>query len=262
MKYVNELSSLYLEMFTISELYGRKTIYDIIAKDYDKKTVEFSEDDFTPSEAIQNLIDQMDIKQGTIYQTMLSKEKKARIIAVLSYEDYIERLNTKLSNSLEDGKGYKDWLKEVKKDGLDKLVENKGYINTVYSTNISTSFNAGRIIESERLKEYIEFQQFTTQGSGVAEVCQSLSGEIREFGGFKDLIPPLHFNCQSTIHIISKIRADIDNVKATPKSQQSNIKPDKGFGNPLAYRTKLPKETMDRLKTDSKTNKIINHSQL
>ena len=139
------------------------------------------------------------------------------------------------------------------------MVTKKGYWGTVYRTNISTAFNAGQAVESERLKKYILYERYNTV-VGVHEICKALSDEVRERGGFGSVTPPNGYNCYSSIEPITKIEAEEFNIKPTPKNKRNpdNIKADEGFNNhPLKYLYELPKSVVNRLPSGNTIKKII-----
>ena len=248
------MSELISQLNIISMLWGRKATYDQIAKEEKAKTLEFAEPDYTPTEAIQTLLDQLQLQTGDIFKTVLSEQRKARIISVLSYTDFVERVNNIIISTMETGKGINDFRKQIKAQDLKELVQKKGYWDTVFRTNQSTAYNYGKYEEMQRLDKFIAYEQWTVVIDEFP-TCQALNGEVREKGGFGSLTPPLHFNCTSEIIPISKTIAEARNIKVTPKSQRTNLKPDKGFGgDPKKSFLTLPKSVTNRLPSNTPKN--------
>jgi len=251
-KYVNEIGKLFTDIKMIAYLHGMLKTYDSIAKDYDKKELKFEllgGAKITPANAIKDLILQLGLKEGHIFETEMLVSTKSRIEAVLSYTDFVDRVNTKLKSTLKDGESYREWYKALDEKKLTDLVQKKGYWETVYRTNISTAFSRGAYEERQRLSEYIAYDEWVTV-IGVNPTCIKFNGQVREKGGF-GVIPPLHYNCTSEILPVSKVRAKQRGIKIT----NSSVEPKKsGWGsighNEFTYATKeqmqrLPKEAVE-----------------
>jgi len=247
------MSDLFSEMQIISYLWGRKSIYNTIAKDNKAETIEFAEPDYTPTGAIETLLKQMQLKTGDIFKTVLSEQRKARIISVLSYTDFVTRVNNIIINTLGSGKGLNEFKKQINKGDLEKLVTKASYWETVFRTNQNTAYSYGNYEEMKRLDKFIAYEKYTVV-IGDHPICKALKNEIREKGGFDSTFPPNGFNCTAEIIPISKRVAEARNIKPTPKSKQNpnNIKPDKGFGtHPKKSFLTLPKSTTNRLPDDT-----------
>jgi hypothetical protein len=269
---VNDISKALNEMFKIYYLYGRIKVKDGLKKEiakYDKKEAEkitFAENkhtgkEFRPDQAINELIKELQTGEGNIYKTRLNVDlllNKVKKIAILSYSDYVKRVNTKLLVALSDSKQpYKTFIKLLENDGikdfaLKDAVNVNGYWRTVFSTNLSTIFGAGFNDQRDELKEFIKGEEYIAI---VKEhpVCKAQSGEIREIGGFAatGTEEPNGYNCTGYRKIISKVRAEAMNIKLTPKDKRTNVKPDEGFhgSNTVKKTNTLPKKTENRLPT-------------
>jgi len=279
-KYVDDISKAFNEMLLIYYLYGRLKINDILRAEiakYDKKEADKiifkqiqvkipGEDEiinikdyigkqYRPNDAINNLLNQLEIREGDIYKTRLNKEQlleKARKIGILSYSDFVNRVNTKLAVALDSGQPYSQFIKLLKADGvpglkLNDLVKMDGYWLTTFRTNSASIFNLGYLDQRDEVKEFIEYEQFTSVFQ-IHPQCQELNGAVKPTGWFEEmgLIPPIFYNCSSYITAISKVRAEALNIKPTPG--KNNIKANEGFGK-VTTRTacNLPKSTESRL---------------
>ena len=269
LEYVNEMSTLLVQAQTLAMLFGQNEVYNIVAKDYDSATVDFMDikeidrSVFTPTEAIEELAKELQLEEGAIYETMLKSERKARILSVLSYTDFVKRVNTNLKNVIATGGSYGSWYKGLKEDGIRNLVQKKGYWETVWRTNISTAFNSGTAIETERMKEYLQYQRYDTI-IGEFPLCQFLTGQVRPLGGFGTSEPSNHYNCTGTLTPITKIRVKADKIKMTPRRNwKTNLKADKGFNvKPSTYLDKLPASTMKRLPKSKVVKDLVENKVL
>jgi len=287
-KYVDDISKAFNEMMLIYYLYGRLKINESLKKEiakYDKKEAEkikFAEvrtvdedtvnkdnisdyigKQYRPNEAINNLINQLKLKDGNIYKTRLNKEQllaKARKIGILSYSDFVARVNTKLLVALDSGTPYKEFIRLLKADqvpgmSLKDVVNMNGYWTTVARTNSSTIFHAGYLDQMEEVKEFIEYEQYNAVIKDH-EQCKALDGIIRPVGEFEanGNTIPAGFNCTAYFSIVSKVRAEAQGIKET-KNWDSSVKPDTGFGGKTTTKKvcNLPKDTEKRLPKNYKT---------
>lgn len=277
-KYVNDISKSLEEMFKFYYISGRAKVNESLKKEiakYDKKEAEkitFSEIDdvigkeYRPKEAIKNLVNQLEIKEGEIYKTRLDIDlllQKAKQIAILSYSDYVARVNTKLLVALEDYKGtpYKKFIKllesdQIKNMAVKDLVDVKGYWQTVFRTNVSTMFHAGYLDQVEEVKEYVAFEEYVAL-IREHEQCKALSGQVAKVGEFEangNSIPS-GYNCTAYFNIISKVRAKATGIKETKWDRSK--RPGEGFGGKTNSKkvSELPKTVKNRL--PSGYNKLL-----
>jgi len=178
-KYVDDISKSLDEMFKIYYIWGRKKVNEGLKKEiakYDKKEADkiaFADSDLTgkefrPDKAINALIEQLDLEAGNIFKSRLDPElllDKVKKIAILSYSDYVKRVNTKLLVAIQTDQPYREFIKLLKADGIPGLslkdaVDVKGYWNTVFSTNASTLFHAGYLDQVEEVKEFVAFEEY------------------------------------------------------------------------------------------------------
>jgi SPP1 gp7 family putative phage head morphogenesis protein len=110
-----------------------------------------------------------------------------------------------------------------------------GYWENVYRTNIQTCFNSGRLLGFEKdPPEYLEF--IGIEDSRQTDICQERTGTIRPFRDpyWSTNIPPLHYQCRSTVRGIYKEEAEIRGIKQTDIPEA--MPPLRGFGsNPLVF---------------------------
>ena len=149
--------------------------------------------------------------------------------------DLLKRINTELIKNVNDGKDLKDFLSLTKTDILNKVGMGAGgqgwYWETVYRTNVQTSYNTGRIMGFEEDKP-LALHFVGIEDARQTDVCHSLSNVIRPYDDplWEKYIPPLHFGCRSTVRAIY----DEDELPEEWSSLEGIEKPAKGFGtNPL-----------------------------
>ena len=276
-KYVNDIGNALNELFQITYLWARKETVNDVKKQLPKseqEKIEFAEiedygdpekiniDDVTgklyrQDKAINELINELKLQEGNIYLTRLDVDKqleKSKQIAILSYSDYVNRVNTKLSVAIQTGQPYSTFIKLVKADkipgfSLYDVVDNKGYWETVFKTNMATIFHAGYLDESSELKEFIAYETYNSINREHAQ-CAALTGVTRPIGEFEanGNTIPASWNCTAFFSITTKFTADKNNIKPT-KNWNKNAKPDRGFGGRTTAKktSTLPNSTKKRL---------------
>lgn len=235
--------------------YGRLSVFEQVQSDakvtgealeFADIEIEIDNEPLTPEEAIKGLENMIGLKQGSIYETILSSgdiKRLTSLVAGNSYDDFVDYINRKAADTLTTGGSYADWYKTLSQDS--KLINNfikPGYWQTVWNTNYTSIYNIGIAAESERLKDYVEFEEYIAVIDGdTTELCSSLDGQIKKRGTWGGLIPPNHYNCRSFLAIISKYAANIEQIQETPESyfqqlKDTGIKPNDGFDKPLSIK--------------------------
>jgi len=252
-KYQKQIADLFLDAMLIINGLGRKSVSDIITDDAKAAGVkaEFSEIEtivdgeiLTAKDAIKALENMLNMKEGGIYETILKSgdiDKLVNLIAGNSYDDFVEYINRKATTVLSEGKSYADWYKSLPENSE---VLRPGYWQTVWNTNYTTAYNIGIQQESERLKEFIAYQEYiAVLDSDTTELCTALDGKIRKATDWRKsgLVPPQHYNCRSFLATISNYRAETEGIEATPDSyfeqlKKDGIKPAAGFDKPLSIK--------------------------
>lgn len=125
--------------------------------------------------------------------------------------------------------------------------ESPAYWENVYRTNIQTCFNSGRLISFEKNQpEYLEF--IGIEDSRQTDICQARNNIILPFNDpfWANNIPPLHYQCRSTVRGIYREEAEARGLSAT--EIPAGMPPLKGFGsNPLIQGTYWkPTESMKK----------------
>lgn len=177
---------------------------------------------------------------------------RAFTIAALGDPDIIDKVRTRMIAQLKTGGTLESFWNLEKVEAMAGVSKKSPfYWETVYRTNMQTSYNAGRAMEYQKTQpEYLEFVGIEDERQ--TSVCAQRSGIIlpSTHPFWSTNWPPLHFNCRSTVRGVFK--EEIDVIKETNPSWETT--PDRnlpreqiqgGFGgNPLdseAYWKPTPK---------------------
>lgn len=177
---------------------------------------------------------------------------RAFTIAALGDPDIIDKVRTRMIAQLKTGSTLESFWNLEKVEAMAGVSKKSPfYWETVYRTNMQTSYNAGRAMEYQKTQpEYLEFVGIEDERQ--TSVCAQRSGIIlpATHPFWSTNWPPLHFNCRSTVRGVFK--EEIDVIKETNPTWETT--PDRnlpreqiqgGFGgNPLdseAYWKPTPK---------------------
>ena len=169
---------------------------------------------------------------------------RAFTVARLAECDFIEEARLRILHALEEGETLQDILADikdiVKKDGSDFKA---GYWETVFRTNIQSSYNAGRLMQY-RNNMPPAWELLVIQDDRTSDICKGivpLAGNGRalrsdhpfwkEYG-----FPPYHFNCRTTFRAVYDYEiGKTTEVSDVPiKEIREEFKLQKGFGgNPI-----------------------------
>jgi len=164
---------------------------------------------------------------------------RAFTAARLSGQDLLARLQDVVAESIREGEGVAAFVERI---GADEFLKQSGfarqnpfYLETVYRTNSTTAYNAGRRAEFQELSEAIAMLEFV----GIADrrqtdICNSYDGIRRPQDDpiWGLITPPNHFNCRSTTRAIYRGTSE---AEAAPTSEAETTQairdepPDDGF---------------------------------
>ncbi|GEM_PF-2342047 len=225
------------EVFLLSALTGM---------DHASTDLELADEDISPEgisfeEASTFLKTRLPLTSKEWYDLEPKVRFRAFTVAALGEVDAIDKVKQRLLSTIEKGGTLEQFWNEQ------KLLENGGlagrnpmYWETVYRTNMQTSYNAGRAMEFQRTQpEYLEF--IGVEDERQTDICSKRSGIIlpASHAFWKSNWPPLHFNCRSTVRPVPQ--EEIDYIKQTnptwERTPDRNLpigEDKKGFGeNPL-----------------------------
>ena len=169
---------------------------------------------------------------------------RAFTVARLAECDFIEEARRRILHALEEGETLQDILTDikdiVKKDGSDFKA---GYWETVFRTNIQSSYNAGRLMQY-RNNMPPAWELLVIQDDRTSDICKGIvpiAGNGRalrsdhpfwkEYG-----FPPYHFNCRTTFRAVYNYEiGKTTEVSDVPIEEiREEFKLQKGFGgNPI-----------------------------
>ncbi len=206
-------------------------------------TVQSKEFDDTPAiediesmpftEAVEYLKARTSISAEEYYQLSDRLKYKAFTVSRIADGDSVEKIKGRITKSLEEGGGLKEFLQMQKDEVLNKIGlgnSNGAYWETVFRAGSQSSYNTGRMISFES-DPPIALQFIGIEDSRQTDICHSLSNVIRPYSDpfWDSRIPPLHFGCRSTI------RGIYDETELPNEYPQApEIEAAKGWGfNPL-----------------------------
>ncbi|HOX30902.1 MAG TPA: phage minor head protein [Spirochaetales bacterium] len=230
-----ELVHLTEKLLTVSYLLGR---------DHVSTKLELADDEEAPAipfdEAVEFMRARVPLtkKEWSILEPEL--RYRAFTVAALSTPDAINRVRTMATKAVEEGVGLSEFWTSASAESTAGIGTSPWYWETVYRTNVQTSYNAGRVAEFSRAQpEYIEFVGI--EDGRQTEVCAQRSGVILPASHWfwKNNCPPLHFGCRSTLRAV--FQEEVDSIKETnpnwaptPDSMITRDPAGKSFGaNPI-----------------------------
>ena len=152
-------------------------------------------------EAILYLRDRVSLSPEEFYKLDAKARFKAFTVSKLTGLDAIERVKQKL---IESTSSKEDFVQNVGRDEILKKVgfhrENPFYLETVYRTNITAAYNAGRWAQIKRNKDIIKYLRYIAiDDERTTPICRALNGTTLPADDpfWKKYTPPLHFNCYS-----------------------------------------------------------------
>jgi len=181
-------------------------------KEKEEQAQFFSDDfDVTFQEAVEFMKERLSLTPEEFYELDAKARFRAFTVAKLTGLDAIEKVKEKLRKAIAQGKTIKEWIEEMGEDKILKAVgfhqSNPWYLETVFRTNISTAYNAGRLMQIKRSKERIKYLEYVAiEDSRTTPICRRLDGtRLPADDPFWSIYtPPNHFRCRSTVRAIFK----------------------------------------------------------
>lgn len=149
-----------------------------------------------------------------------------------------ESMQGEIDEAIREGKSFR-WFKDHVQAILDRsglAPANPHHLKTVFETNVTAAYNAGRIAERNANPEMAAIFQWWqyTNADPVTVVCRSMAGRVyhADHPIWKTYTPPNHFRCKSFLTPAS--RQDIDEAglvvrRGLPKADGKIVRPDVGF---------------------------------
>ncbi len=160
--------------------------------------------------------------------------KKAFYVTGVSDLEALKAVKASLERALAKGETFEDWKADVKAQGLFKSPEfTRHRLETIFRTNIQNAFSGGRYSELTspavlRRRPYWRFS--AVRDNRTTSVCAAAHGTIlpTDHPWWKTHIPPLHFNCRSTIVPMTEAKARERGITQNPTQLTAAL----GFGGP------------------------------
>lgn len=233
----------------------------ILGMDHASSTMTAADDPpaLTFKEAVSAIRSRVSLSKAEWKQLEPKLRFRAFTVAKLSTVDAIERVRKSMISSVEKGMPFEEfWTKSSAEASAGISVASPWYWETVFRTNIQTTYNTGRAAEFMRTQpEYLEFVGIEDERQ--TEICRVRSGVIRPATDpwWKSNWPPLHFSCRSTVRGVWREEVDLmreENPDWKPTGQDELVsmgRADRGFGgNPLDTGSfyKLTEQMIGRVK--------------
>ena len=219
---------------------------------------------------ILNVLEKAGLGDEYISELRMKTGEKVDVIAKLDFYSRMDALKSVLAKNIETGMGFRDFLAKV---GENKILRDLGlssrspwYLETVYRTNYSSAYNAGRYDAAMKSKsvQYLEYNAVVDDRT--TDICDALNGSVWEKTDprWDTYMPPNHFKCRSFVIEVTRARARALNIEPSgdPRLTDDNgdaIIHSEGFRDNQAKRNgwmKPTKDMRDRLENYEKENKI------
>lgn len=162
----------------------------------------------------------------------LAAEMRRRVFFVTGLSDMeaIKRVQDSLTKALAEGQTFEAWQASAR--GLLKGPEfTEARLRTIFRTNLQNAFATGRYAEltsgvARRRRPYWRFS--AVRDGRTTAVCAASHGTLlhMDHPWWKSHIPPLHFNCRSTLVPLTEAQAQAAGITEQPP----DVPPPLGFG--------------------------------
>lgn len=148
----------------------------------------------------QKAIDFWKTKEVVTPEKFATLDARAKALAFSATKVADENINQAIYDSISDamdsGMTMKDWFNQ-----FDSSEFSKGYLETVFRTNMATAYSAGRASDmfSAEGQARAQYWMFSAIGDEATdEVCMELDGKVFDKTDYEamSLIVPLHYNCR------------------------------------------------------------------
>jgi SPP1 gp7 family putative phage head morphogenesis protein len=167
-------------------------------------------------EAINALRARLPVTPEDFQQFEAALRFRAFTAARLAEEDAITRLQSVLTEALEQGESLTGFIERV---GADDILERSmfgpqepKYFETVYRTNATTAYNAGRRQQIQDTSGVEHLVYVTIIDQRTTSICRGYDGIRRPADDpiWDQITPPNHFSCRSTVRAIYRGMAEAD----------------------------------------------------
>lgn len=187
-------------------------------------------------ESINWFLARVPMRKSEWAQLQEGARRKAFTVANVAQLDIIADVGKAIDQALQTGETLDDFKRRV----TAKLTEawnvpNAPRIETIFRTNVQLAYGAGRFrqLTDPAVAKRRPFWKFSAVLDGrTSRICQPLDGQVvaadSEF--WSQHVPPLHFNCRSTVVPLTKDQATAAGI--ADQAPQGGPPPLEGFGQP------------------------------
>jgi len=199
---------------------------------------EVSLDERPFEEAVQALRAQLPIDSETFERLSAALRFRAFTVARLAEQDLVARLQEVFTASVEEGEALGVFIDRV---GADEILDRAQfgprapqYFETVYRTNSTTAYNAGRRVQIEESSGVEQLVYVGIDDQRQTAICDRYDGLRRPADDaiWGTITPPNHFNCRSTVRPVYRGMAEAEE-ELTPTGEAArriqNEPPQEGF---------------------------------
>lgn len=143
-------------------------------------------------------------------------KKRAFTVAGVAQTDLIASVQAALQSALEQGTTLDDFKAAVgdklKAEWVGTVASPASRLETIFRTNVQAAYNAGRHAEATDPDTLVmrPYWQFDAVSDGrTTPVCRACNGTVLPASDpwWRTHLPPLHFNCRSTFHALTRRQA-------------------------------------------------------
>lgn len=152
-----------------------------------------------------------------------SFHKQAFTVAKVMQADLLQFFKSEIQTAIKDGTTYADFKKNItarlnesgwkgsrmvtdSKTGKVTDLASPAKLKTIYQTNLQSSYMNGRY---EQMKETVKTHPYGMyfNSDAKSEICKAVNGKIVRLDDKNLRLPPLHYNCKTTLDPISEKEA-------------------------------------------------------
>ena len=201
------------ELLILSNMYGMLNV-DV----GNKFSEEFEDEKFNPfkmkfQEAIKFFTDKVPViyeKMEQITAKFINQNFWVKKIADL---ELTKKVKSSLDNAIKNGKTLDQWKKGINLKDLSDW-----YLDTVFRTNLSSAYSAGRYEQQMEVRGIFKYWLFdAVMDNRTSEICFSLDGKIYRSDNpiWSKIYPPLHFGCRSDVIALSDYDLRVMKIRQT-----------------------------------------------
>lgn len=182
--------------------------------------------------------------KGVDYYSFVTKiRQQSFTLAMAGSIQQVANIQKSLVTALKQGNTFKQWARKII---ISEELQNvsRSYLNLVYQNAMSTSYNAGKFLAADLVKESRPVWVYDAiEDRRTSNICLSLAGQshLADSSFWQQYTPPNHHNCRSSFYTLSTGQATNLGVKVGDGNiRDIPVKPAIGWeGNSAATSSKL-----------------------